>query len=123
MDSDSPTLPETSLRLAFVALGDGADVSLGPCDDGGYYLIGLNRPAPDLFLKVTMSTPNVVADTLAQAEKNALKVGILPVCYDIDYVSDLQRLVAELDHLSTDVASHTRQFVGARPALATRLSL
>ncbi len=122
MDSDSPTLSEANLRLAFTALGDGADVSLGPCDDGGYYLIGLKRPTSDLFLKVTMSTPHVIADTLAQAEKNALEVRLLPVCYDIDYVDDLRRLVAELDHLPADAARHTREFFGARPALVTRLS-
>ena len=34
MDSDSPTLSPSYLRQAFTALGD-ADVSLGPCDDGG----------------------------------------------------------------------------------------
>src|SRR5262249_31365020 len=45
MDSDSPTLSPDYLCEAFTALED-ADVSLGPCDDGGYYLIGLKRPAP-----------------------------------------------------------------------------
>src|SRR4030042_1444193 len=53
MDSDSPTLPADTIRRAF-ALLDSADVSLGPRDDGGYYLIGLKRPAPDLFLKGTV---------------------------------------------------------------------
>src|SRR5688500_17515080 len=43
MDTDSPTLPAAYLALAFARL-DTADVVLGPCDDGGYYLIGLNRP-------------------------------------------------------------------------------
>src|SRR6266508_5615942 len=35
MDSDSPTLPSEYLSQAFDVLSDGADVVLGPCDDGG----------------------------------------------------------------------------------------
>ncbi len=98
MDSDSPTLPAANLCQAFRVLDDGADVSLGPCDDGGYYLIGLKQPAPDLFLNVTMST----------------RVGMLPICYDIDYVADLRRLVSELDFLPHEIARHSRQFLASR---------
>jgi len=116
MDSDSPTLPADNLCRAFTALDD-ADVSLGPCDDGGYYLIGLKQPAPDLFLKVQMSTPNVVNDTLARAAANHLRVAMLPGCYDIDYVEDLRRLVMELATLPAPIAQKTRAFLQARPAL------
>lgn len=110
MDSDSPTLPFSRLIQSFEAL-DSADVSLGPCDDGGYYLIGLKRPAPSLFLNVTMSTDHVTADTLEQAKQAHLKVELLPGCYDIDYVSDLRRLVEELKTLPDAVAPHTRRFL------------
>src|SRR5262249_23734364 len=50
IDSDSPTLPMTYVTSAAKVLADGsADVVLGPCDDGGYYLIGLRAAAPSLF--------------------------------------------------------------------------
>lgn len=114
MDSDSPTLPAANLCQAFRVLDDGADVSLGPCDDGGYYLIGLKQPAPDLFLNVTMSTPSVITETLAQAALQNLRVGMLPICYDIDYVADLRRLVSELDFLPHEIARHSRQFLASR---------
>src|SRR5436853_2525796 len=39
MDSDSPTLPAAYLVQAFDALSGPSDVVLGPCEDGGYYLI------------------------------------------------------------------------------------
>jgi uncharacterized protein len=117
MDSDSPTLPPENLCQAFDALDNGADVSIGPCDDGGYYLIGLKQPAPDLFLKVTMSTPTVVADTLARAQDNQLRVAMLPICYDIDYVNDLHRLVTELASLSDHIARNTRAFLKKHPSL------
>ena len=116
MDSDSPTLPVDCLIKAFKEL-DNADVSLGPCADGGYYLIGLKAPAPRLFLDVTMSTPHVVADTLACAAQEGLQVAMLPTSYDIDYVDDLRRLVAELRTLPTEIAPHTRGFLAKTPSV------
>jgi uncharacterized protein len=121
MDSDSPTLPFASVCAAFTTLEGPADVSLGPCDDGGYYLIGLKKPVPALFLNITMSTPQVVADTLAQAEANKLTVQILPTCYDIDFAADLHRLVSDLANLPNSIAQHTRHFIDAHPALVMGL--
>ncbi len=45
IDSDSPSLPPEYVASAFAGL-ETADVVLGPCEDGGYYLIGLKRPQP-----------------------------------------------------------------------------
>ena len=46
LNSDSPTLPTALLiRAARVLLAPGERVVLGPADDGGYYLIGMNRQA------------------------------------------------------------------------------
>ncbi len=46
--SDLPTLPiEHLAEAARVLSGGGADVVLGPAEDGGYYLVGLRRPAPE----------------------------------------------------------------------------
>lgn len=108
MDSDSPTLPVNYLTAAFAALDDAADVVLGPCDDGGYYLIGLNRPAPRLLREVQMSTPNVTADTLALAAEEGLRVELLPMWYDVDDVGALARLAAEVQQSPDYVARHTR---------------
>ena len=119
MDSDSPTLLPDYLCQAFAAL-DNVDVSLGPCDDGGYYLIGLKRPAPALFLKVQMSTPQVVADTLAIAQSLDLQVAQLPGSFDIDYVADLRRLTEALDQLPASVAVHTRAFMNGHRAILER---
>jgi rSAM/selenodomain-associated transferase 1 len=108
MDSDSPTLPTAYLSHAFQAL-DTADVVLGPCEDGGYYLIGLKRPAPRLLREVRMSTPDVVADTLALAEAEGLSVIQLPPWHDVDTVAELDRLREELDSLPPDRGAYTRR--------------
>ncbi len=110
MDSDSPTLPASSLVQSFTAL-DHADVTLGRCADGGYYCIGIKRPAPPLFLNVTMSTETVADDTLAQAKAQNLSVAMLPDCYDVDYVEDLKRLIEDLEMLPQTIAPYTRDFL------------
>lgn len=115
MDSDSPTLPAAYLQQAFAHLAEGADVVLGPCDDGGYYLIGLTKPQPRLLREVTMSTPTVLQDTLAIAAELALHVALLPTWYDVDTVTELQRLRHELANTASAglaaPADHTRVFL------------
>jgi rSAM/selenodomain-associated transferase 1 len=114
MDSDSPTLPAGTLRQAFRTLDDpGVDVVLGPCEDGGYYLIGLKRPCEALFREIPMSTPQVTAETLQRAEENGLRVVLLPRWYDVDLYADLERLSEELAALPADRARHTRAFLAA----------
>jgi rSAM/selenodomain-associated transferase 1 len=108
MDSDSPTLPAAYVAEAFGRLDGDADVVLGPCDDGGYYLIGLKRPQPRLLREVQMSMPFVVRDTLALAEALGLKVALLPAWYDVDTAAELERLRAELAAASEQTAPHTR---------------
>ncbi len=116
MDSDSPTLRPEYLSAAFTGL-DQADVTFGQVDDGGYYVIGLKKPAPRLFLDVTMSTPTVAQDTLAIAAQESLSVHLLPISYDIDYGADLRRLIEELRTLPQLLAPHTREFLQANPDL------
>jgi hypothetical protein len=108
MSSDSPSLPAALVADAFTQLDGPADVVLGPCDDGGYYLIGLKRPQPSLLREVQMSTPTVLADTLALAERLGLRVELLMPWYDVDTVADLHRLRAELAGVGSQVAAHTR---------------
>jgi len=111
MNSDGPTLPLDYLAATFEALSDNIDVVLGPCDDGGYYLIGLKRPAPRLLREVRMSTPDVTKDTLALAAEEGLRVKLLPTWYDVDDAASLARLLVELAQLPPDVARYTRAFL------------
>ena len=111
MDSDSPTLPPDYLSRAFHVLSNGADVVLGPCDDGGYYLIGLKRPTPRLLREVHMSTPTVAAETIALAQEEGLNLVTLPTWYDIDDVASLSRLIQEVEDHDSVHATHTRQFL------------
>ena len=106
LNSDGPTLPIEYVRQAFAALSGPGDVVLGPCADGGYYLIGLRQPAPRLLREVRMSTPRVLADTLRLAGEENRRVALLPPWYDVDDQASLERLIAELR--AGTVARHTR---------------
>jgi glycosyltransferase A (GT-A) superfamily protein (DUF2064 family) len=91
--TDSPHLPAEHITLAIETLRmSRADLVLGPAVDGGYYLVGVNRPAPGLFAGVAWSTSRVYAETVANAKKFNLRLWNLPLGYDIDSPSDLARL-------------------------------
>jgi len=95
--ADSPTLPPTYIESAIAALSASrADAALGPTDDGGYYLVGLRRPAPGLFRAVDWSTPRAYAQTARNAARLGLRLLELPPWYDVDTPEDLARLRAEL---------------------------
>ena len=92
--TDHPTLPDAFLGLAFDALDDPLTAVLGPSDDGGYYLLGLNDVAPDLF-DMDYSHPDVFADTLDRVMELDMTPVVLPGHYDVDDGPALARLAAE----------------------------
>ncbi len=68
---------------------DETDTVIGPCEDGGYYLIGLKRNHKEIFRGVDWSTNKVTAQTLEKILKLPLKVSILDTLRDIDFAEDL----------------------------------
>lgn len=74
----------TALRLLEVA-----DLVIGPTEDGGYCLIGMNSPHPRLFEGIPWSTPAVLTATLHAAGN--LRVELLEPMWDLDDAEDLSR--------------------------------
>jgi rSAM/selenodomain-associated transferase 1 len=121
MNSDSPTLPPAYLDEAFNRLDDpDTDVVIGPCDDGGYYLIGWKRLHPRLVREVQMSTVQVLADTLAIADAEKLNVSLLPSWFDVDNLADLRRIRFDVSESSPGPV-HTRRFLRERVHKFARL--
>jgi rSAM/selenodomain-associated transferase 1 len=88
-NSDSPHLPLSFIESAFAALQHHAgSVVLGPDLDGGYYLVGLDRPPAGVFPE-PMSTESVFEQTVALAEDQERRVEELPAFLDIDDADDL----------------------------------
>ena len=112
INSDSPTLPPAYLAQAFAQLDNQAiDVVFGPCEDGGYYLIGWKQPHPRLVREVQMSTSDVLRDTLDIARQEKLQIALLPTWYDVDTIADLERVHAEIDQTGAEFGRHTRRFL------------
>ncbi len=108
MNSDGPSLPAKYLGMAVEEL-EQSDMVLGPCEDGGYYLIGLHEPKPALFKGIDWSTNRVTSQTLANAKFEGMSVALLPAWYDVDTPMDLHRLINELTSLPPAALPHVRQ--------------
>lgn len=87
--TDCPQLDPRLLQQAFSALAE-SDLVLGPAKDGGYYLIGLQRPLRELFLEISWGSDRVFQQTVAIAQSLNLKLSYLPQLADIDRPEDLE---------------------------------
>ena len=96
--TDVPGVTRETVVEALCAL-DAAEVALGPAEDGGYYLLALREPRPELFSGIAWSTSNVAADTRARAAASRLSVRELPVLRDLDTLDDLRGLWPRLEGL------------------------
>ena len=96
LSADSPTLPTAWLaRAAERLLAPGRRAVLGPADDGGYWLLGLQTPESGMFARVPWSTEAVAAATTERAGEVGLPLERLGAWFDIDDRHSLQRLVRE----------------------------
>lgn len=93
LGSDIPLLSPAILREAGEALKE-APIVLGPCRDGGYYLIGLTEPVPKLFSGIDWGTGKVLDQTLAKLRRVGSGSRLLGELEDIDRAEDLERLAA-----------------------------
>jgi glycosyltransferase A (GT-A) superfamily protein (DUF2064 family) len=88
-----PVFPLNFLEQTFAALDTAAPrVVLGPSRDGGYYLIGMNRPLTEIFTGMTWSHEQVLRDTLAKIDSLRIDTLQLPPWFDVDTPEDLAAL-------------------------------
>ncbi len=85
--SDCPGVDAGLVSRALAEL-DEHDLVLGAAHDGGYYLIGLRAPVPQLFRGIAWSTEAVLGQTLARARQLGLNTVLLPTLRDVDTASD-----------------------------------
>jgi len=87
--SDLLDLQEEHIKKAFIAL-DNNDVVIGPAQDGGYYLLGLNTLHPQIFKNKKWGTSTVLQDTLQDLKK--INVHLLKELNDIDVYDDIKNI-------------------------------
>ena len=86
--TDCPAITPELLAEAFQRL-ETADLVLGPATDGGYYLIALRRPVPELFVDIPWGSPRVLEQTLQRAQRLSLSVALLKTLSDVDRPEDV----------------------------------
>jgi rSAM/selenodomain-associated transferase 1 len=101
MDSDSPNLPSGFITSSLNSLNE-ADIVLGPCEDGGYYLVGLRLHVPEIFMDIPWSTSKVTEITKERAIAKGKSIFLLEKWYDVDTKEDLLRLKNDLDNYTQD---------------------
>ena len=96
---DSPQMTPELIRRAIDPLRLGAHKPthvLGRCHDGGFYLVGTNRPLPpEVWRDVPYSTPNAAAQLAANLARHGPIVE-LPHLADVDRAEDLATVRDEL---------------------------
>ena len=89
--SDTPGLPYSLLEQARTSLR-ASDAVLGPCEDGGFYLIGLKRCPPGVLRNLPWSASDTCAQTRKRLREMEFKTKVLPIWFDVDRARDLRRL-------------------------------
>lgn len=90
--SDCPALRPAHIRRAARWLAGGADVVLGPAEDGGYVLIGARRVSPRIFAGIDWGTGSVYARTVEKLSALGYRWRALEPLWDVDRPQDLERL-------------------------------
>ena len=85
--SDCPQLKAIHIEKALNLL-DKHNVVIGPSDDGGYYLLGMDRFYPFIFEGINWSTETVLSETLAIAKHQNMSTALLEKLHDVDFEDD-----------------------------------
>lgn len=85
--SDCPYITKNIIETCFFRLEDN-DVVIGPTNDGGYYLLGMNNLHKNLFRGIEWSTEFVFKQTKSILAEHGLKYWQAPMLSDIDFEQD-----------------------------------
>ncbi|MGH2363856.1 MAG: TIGR04282 family arsenosugar biosynthesis glycosyltransferase [Chloroflexota bacterium] len=116
-EADSPSLPASHVAAAFELLAEiRRGIALGPCDDGGYYLVAGSAldagSAADLFEGQRYDSSTICGQTVARARLLGLHAALGPTWYDVDTMDELGRLRRELAG-RRDGLEHTRRLLAS----------
>ncbi len=94
LGADSPGMPATLVCSAVDALVGCASpaAALGPCRDGGFYLLGVSALAPGTLARVRWSTSSAHADTERALTDVGVPITRLDPWFDVDEIEDLDHL-------------------------------
>ncbi len=86
--SDCYELSERIIVDAFKSL-DVCATTIGPANDGGYYLIGMQAPMKNIFKSIIWSTKEVFTQTEKLINHQQYSLHLLPALNDVDEEDDI----------------------------------
>jgi rSAM/selenodomain-associated transferase 1 len=86
--SDCYDITSNDIAAAFKALNN-CDIVIGPAADGGYYLIGMREPHPEIFMNISWGTSAVLEETINRCAEMDLKVSFISERNDVDTIADI----------------------------------
>ena len=89
--TDAPALDEVLISQAIESLKAGSEVVFVPAEDGGYVLVGLQKPYEFLFQGIRWGSAEVMQQSRRKLKKNSISFNELATCWDIDRLEDYQR--------------------------------
>jgi glycosyltransferase A (GT-A) superfamily protein (DUF2064 family) len=89
--SCSPDIPLAYIKRAFAKLKH-KDVVLGPALGGGFYLLGLRRPAPEILRGIDRNDAGALRALLGRIDERGLSLGVVPPWYEVGDTEELSLL-------------------------------
>jgi len=89
--TDCPALGTAHLHQAALALCSGFDAVFITTEDGGYFLVGLKQPCPQIFDGIEWSTGRVMAHTRSRMSSLGLRWQEVARLWDVDHAEDVAR--------------------------------
>lgn len=113
LGSDAPTLPLSHVESM---LRSGADVTLGPTADGGFWGILCRRIDDGMFDGVDWSSGDECRQTATSCHRAGMSVALGPEWWDVDHPHDLRRLAEtpELPRHTIKVFNRVTTLAGLR---------
>ena len=110
MGSDLPYITSSDIALAERLLDD-ADIVFGPSSDGGFWLVGMKEPFPELFEDERYSKDDVLTRAQALCKKHGKTVALAPFSSDVDVPSDFMLLAERVGVADSRIGRYTSQIV------------
>lgn len=95
LGADSPLITPAHIEEALRALAT-SDAAIGPCPDGGFYLLAVKRCPSGILSNLPWSCAETFCAVRQRLEQNGFAVGCLRPLFDVDTPEDLSLLGSSL---------------------------
>lgn len=92
--ADIPSVRAGNIERAFDLLND-SDIVIGPSEDGGYWLIGMNKFIPDAFNVSSWGNSSVLSSTSENLTASNIAYSLAETLQDIDTPGDISLFTSD----------------------------